>query len=171
MEFLRRKSQAAAWPRAVAVSSSHIRCRMAGHMAWFQVMCPECAAALQTKLPAGVTSVQCSQCRSTFGVEVKENFLPAREQAQPSRRQQASKEQQSDRRTPTMKLYNDFMREEMARLRRERPELRGKEHHTTTFRMAASNWADAPANPKNAPAEDGTAAASSGNGNCGPAFA
>ena len=68
-------------------------------------------------------------------------------------------------------LYNDFMREEMVRLRRERPELRGKEHHTTAFRMAASNWVDAPVNPKNAPAEDGTAAASSGNGNCGPAFA
>ena len=35
--------------------------------------------------------------------------------------------------------------------------------------MAASNWADAPVNPRNAPAEDGTAAGSSGNGNCGPA--
>ena len=28
-------------------------CGMAGAMALFQVMCPECAAALQTKLPGG----------------------------------------------------------------------------------------------------------------------
>ena len=141
-------------------------------MQWFQVQCPQCCAALQTKLPAGVTSVQCSQCKTVFTVEVDASWMPDRQELELNRRARRSKQQKTDRcRTPTMKLYNDFMREEMARLRRERPELRGKEHHTTTFRMAASNWRQAPVNPKNAPAEDGTAAASSGNGNCGPAFA
>jgi LSD1 subclass zinc finger protein len=164
VEFLRRKSQAAAWPRAVAVSSSHIRCRMAGHMAWFQVTCPQCRAALQTKLPAGVTSVQCSQCKIVFGVDVPDAALPHRGQEQRSQRRQQHNAQPSNGRTPTMRLYNDFMREEMARLRREQPELVGKEHHTTVFKMAASNWADAPSNPKNASAEDGATADGSGSG-------
>ena len=63
-----------------------------------------------------------------------------------------------------MKAYNAYMKEEIRRLRRERPELAGKEHQQTVFRTAARSWHDAPANPKNAPAEDGAAAGGSGGG-------
>ena len=37
---------------------------MAGLMTWFQVTCPKCTGALQVRLPEGVTSVQCSQCKA-----------------------------------------------------------------------------------------------------------
>ena len=44
---------------------------MAGLMQWFQVTCPSCANQLQVKLPEGVTSVQCSQCKAVFAVQVQ----------------------------------------------------------------------------------------------------
>lgn len=127
-------------------------------MAWFQVMCPQCTAALQVKLPEGVTTVECSQCKSTFGVQVQATAMPSHASAaesKSSRRSRApcsSKEARGSRRTEAMKLYNEFMKEEIPRLRHEHPELASKEHHTTVFRMAAHNWAAARTNPKNATA-------------------
>ena len=44
---------------------------MAGLMQWFQVTCPKCTGALQVRLPEGVTSVQCSQCKAVFAVQVQ----------------------------------------------------------------------------------------------------
>lgn len=102
-------------------------------------------------------------------MEVDEDVMPDRGKAQPSRRRQARTEQPNDRRTSTMKLYNDFMKVEMKRLRLQHPELAGKEHHQTIFKKAAGNWADATTNPKNALAEDGAAVGGSGSGRTPPA--
>lgn len=63
----------------------------------------------------------CSQCKTMFTIEVDASEMPTIQQPEPNRRSRKSTEQLNDRRTPTMKLYTDFMSKEMARLRRERP--------------------------------------------------
>mmetsp|Transcript_51412 Transcript_51412/g.151567 ORF Transcript_51412/g.151567 Transcript_51412/m.151567 type:complete len:196 (+) Transcript_51412:83-670(+) len=143
---------------------------MAYAMGWFQVICPQCAAALQVKLPAGCSSVECSQCKSAFGVQVDVQALPHRERSQPSRRARQSTSNDARRRTPTMELYSTFMKEEMQRIRREKPELASKrpEHVRQVFQMAANNWASAPTNSKTAAAQD-AAAGGSGSGSGGTA--
>jgi hypothetical protein len=98
-------------------------------------------------------------------VEVDEDMMPHRGKVQPSRRaRKANKTDGADRRTEPMKLYQSFLSKEMRRLRLERPELRGKNHHQQVFKIAAANWADAPTNPKNKSARDGAAAPGSGSG-------
>ena len=57
---------------------------MAGTMQWFQVSCPTCAAQLQVRLPEGITSVQCSQCKAVFAVQIQPTAL-AHQAARPFR--------------------------------------------------------------------------------------
>ena len=44
-------------------------------MQWFQVTCPSCAAHLQVRLPEGITSVQCSECKAVFAVQIQPTAL------------------------------------------------------------------------------------------------
>ena len=50
---------------------------VAGMASWFQLSCPGCDAALQARLPAGVTLVKCSlsDCKHIFRVRVDESML------------------------------------------------------------------------------------------------
>lgn len=119
-----------------------------GAMAWFQVNCPTCRAALQVWLEAGRTTVQCSApapmtCTVLFDVHVDASAMPAAA-AKPSRRkihmQMAPK---------ALTAYNLFMKAEMAAARQSLVGLHGRDLTTAAFARAASRWKDAAANPRN----------------------
>ena len=122
---------------------------MAGLMQWFQVTCPACTAALQVRLPEGVTSVQCSQCKAVFAVQVQPIALSANSSVPAPKRSRkrkgGNKAESSAEPNRTLSAYNVFMKSEVARVKAERPEL----PHREAFKMAAENWQTSPMNPQN----------------------
>ena len=109
---------------------------MAGLMQWFQVTCPNCTAALQVRLPEGVTSVQCSQCKAVFAVQVQPIALNTSGQAPLAKRSRKRKTGDkaglgSEAPARTLSAYNVFMKCEVAKVKGERPEL----PHREAFKM------------------------------------
>ena len=105
-------------------------------MQWFQVTCPSCAAALQVKLPEGVTSVQCSQCKAVFGVQVQPTALSAQSVPAAGKRSRKRSKTEKDTNAPprTLSAYNVFMKGEVAKVKNEHPELA----HREAFKMVRS---------------------------------
>ena len=115
---------------------------------WFQVNCPACTAALQVRLAAGETSVACSEalsCHEVFTVKVLPTMLKAAEAAPPIVTRHVDKEAAPRR---VLTTYNLYMKSEIARLRRADQTL----DLQAAWKRAGVGWADAPMNPKNAPA-------------------
>ena len=129
-------------------SNTHAQVRMVGpQMGWFQVTCPNCSAPLQTRLPEGITTVQCSQCQTAFGVQIQQCAMPPQEEApKPSRR--SGKRHDGSAPSDTLRAYHDFMKVQMRRLYQEAPHLSKQQ----VMKQAAALWADSDMNPKNAPA-------------------
>ena len=127
-------------------------------MAWVQVQCPTCDAALQAWVEEGTTTVQCSapaprRCTMIFDVYVPAGMLPQR-QAPPSRR----KLHAAVLRGP--QAYNAFMKTEIPKVKQALPAgLSRRERQHAAFQGAAANWHCASANPKNGAAGSGGAAA------------
>ena len=127
--------------------------------AWFQVICPSCTAALQTRLPVGVTPVECSQCKTVFAVQIHAAVMKDVVMQSPSKvkrtrkaslRAAAERDLEEQRRNgppPVTLAYRLFLSQEMRHLYKEHPGM----SHTDVMRKAASNWAASPMNPKNAP--------------------
>ena len=118
-------------------------------MQWFQVTCPKCTGALQVRLPEGVTSVQCSQCKAVFAVQVQPVALapPGGPQAPVKRSRKRKKDTGNDDGSAPRMLsaYNVFMKSEVARVKAERPQL----PHREAFKLAAEHWQASPMNPQN----------------------
>ena len=134
---------------------------MAGQMQWFQVTCPGCTASLQVRLPEGITSVQCSQCKAVFAVQVQPIALTAQSAApigKRSRKRKSDKMAGLGNQPPrALSAYNVFMKGEVARVKKERADL----PHREAFKLAAERWQASPMNPQNGgerfpalPAED-----------------
>ena len=99
-------------------------------LAWFQVACPACTAALQVRLPAGTRSVQCSVpgCKEIFPVRVDESMLkdevrpplPGRRRRRPG---DVAPPQRDDgeRGADVRKLYRNYTRAQMKLLMAEQP--------------------------------------------------
>jgi len=124
---------------------------MAGLMQWFQVTCPNCTAALQVRLPEGVTSVQCSQCKAVFAVQVQPIALSTAS-SQPLAKRSRKRKSSGDNKqgggaepSRTLSAYNVFMKGEVAKVKSEHPEL----PHREAFKLAAERWQSSPANPQN----------------------
>ena len=113
-------------------------------MQWFQVTCPACTSQLQVKLPEGVTSVQCSQCKGVFAVQVQPVALMPAGSAPPvkrSRKRKKDSEQDGDGAAPrALSAYNVFMKAEVAKVKKQHPELL----HRDAFKMVRA--AHRPAN-------------------------
>ena len=128
---------------------------MAGLMQWFQVTCPKCTGALQVRLPEGVTSVQCSQCKAVFAVQVQPVALaPPGGPVPPLKRSRKRKKDtpgvngvNDDPNGPprTLSAYNVFMKSEVAKVKNEHPQL----PHREAFKLAAERWQASPMNPQN----------------------
>ena len=111
-------------------------------MQWFQVTCPSCAAALQVKLPEGVTSVQCSQCKAVFGVQVQPTALASQSVPAAGKRSRKRKTEKDTSAPPrTLSAYNVFMKGEVAKVKTEHPEL----PHREAFKMVRERSAPRPA--------------------------
>ena len=128
-------------------------------MAWFQVNCPTCTAALQVWLDAGTKTVECSaptlatgaHCAALFDVHVPQCFLPE-PTAPPERRRLV------DLKPRSLTAYNKFMAAEVKRVKLTLTTLTGRERQRAAFRIAATNWESSSLNPKNAAATVGGAA-------------
>jgi len=107
---------------------------MAGAMQWFQVTCPSCIAGLQVKLPEGVTSVQCSQCKAVFGVQVQPTALTEQPPPTVGKRSRKRKTDKANNVPRTLSAYNVFMKGEVAKVKNEHPEL----PHREAFKMVPS---------------------------------
>ena len=119
---------------------------VAGMASWFQLSCPECDAALQARLPAGVTPVKCSlsECKHIFRVRVDDSMLRDGEAPAAFRRQRGVGEVKEKKATPIQELYRACM---SANVKRIKKELGCTQQ--AAFAHAAAGWADAPCNPKN----------------------
>jgi LSD1 subclass zinc finger protein len=132
---VKRRSKPAAHIVAAFLDVAAPLCTMAGLMQWFQVTCPNCTAALQVRLPEGVTSVQCSQCKAVFAVQVQPIALSSSGQAPPTKRSRKRKAADKsggaipgDGSQPrTLSAYNVFMKGEVAKVKTEHPELPHRE--------------------------------------------
>ena len=103
-------------------------------MQWFSFTCPSCALTLQAKLPEGITSVQCSGCKSVFAVQIQPTVAgpsgPAGQHKKGARKR--SKIDKEGNTAPrVLNAYNVFMKEELAKVKREHPEL----IHKDAFKM------------------------------------
>ena len=103
-------------------------------MQWFQVTCPNCTSALQVKLPEGVTSVQCSQCKAVFAVQVQPVALTPPGSVPAVKRSRKRKKEGDEYGASTSKdqpralsAYNVFMKGEVANVKAEHPELPHRE--------------------------------------------
>jgi len=123
-------------------------------MQWFQVTCPNCTSALQVKLPEGVTSVQCSQCKAVFAVQVQPVALTPPGSVPAVKRSRKRKKDghegeygaSSSKDQPrALSAYNVFMKGEVANVKSEHPEL----PHREAFKLAAERWQSSPMNPQN----------------------
>ena len=119
---------------------------VAGMASWFQLSCPGCDAALQARLPAGVTLVKCSlsDCKHIFRVRVDVSMLRDGEAPAAFRRQRGVGEVKEKKATPIQELYRAWM---SANVKRIKKELGCTQQ--AAFAHAAAGWADAPCNPKN----------------------
>ena len=121
----------------------------AGLLQWFQVTCPSCAQHLQVKLPEGITSVQCSECKGVFAVQVQPAALQPSLQsgaAKRSRKRKIEKEGSGAPGVPrALSAYNVFMKAEVAKVKAANPDLL----HRDAFKQAAEGWQASPMNPQN----------------------
>ena len=132
---------------------------MAGLMTWFQVTCPQCSGALQVRLPEGVTSVQCSQCKAVFAVQVQPvALMPGAAGSAPPAKRSRKRKKDSIGNDPAgnfssngpqppraLSAYNVFMKSEVAKVKGEHPSLA----HREAFKLAAERWQASPMNPQN----------------------
>ena len=116
-------------------------------MQWFQVTCPSCTAQLQVRLPEGITSVQCSQCKAVFAVQIQPTALDSSAQPMGSKRSRKRKAGEKDPNAVPRALsaYNVFMKQEVAKVKGQHPEMQ----HRDAFKMAAERWQASPMNPQN----------------------
>ena len=129
-------------------------------MAWFQVNCPTCDAALAVWLDEGTTPVQCSgppptNCIAEFDVYVPASFLPPQASALELRRRLHVQQ------PAALTKYKAFMKAEIPKVKQTLAAagLTGQELKATAMTKAAANWATSVANPKNTPATDAADAA------------
>ena len=119
---------------------------MAGLMQWFQVTCPSCTAQLQVRLPEGITSVQCSQCKAVFAVQIQPTELDSSAAPMGSKKSRKRKVEKDPNATPrALSAYNVFMKSEVAKVKAQHPELL----HREAFKLAAERWQASPMNPQN----------------------
>ena len=121
---------------------------MAGTMQWFQVSCPTCAAQLQVRLPEGITSVQCSQCKAVFAVQIQPTALAhqaAPAGAKRSRKRKAAEPKDPQEAPRALSAYNIFMKKEVAAVKAAQPDIA----HRDAFKQAAEQWQHSPMNPQN----------------------
>ena len=78
------------------------------------------SAALQTKLGVGTTSVQCSQCKKVFAVDVKDGDVSGTS-APPVQRRRKKPKPGEGHLPPATPAYNLFMKWELRRLYKEQP--------------------------------------------------
>jgi hypothetical protein len=133
-------------------------------MAWFQVNCPTCTAALQGWLDVGTTTVECSApalgtsaiCAALFDVNVPQSFLPAPTAADSERKL-------VDLKPRAETAYNAFMAAEVPKVKLTLPAfIAGRERQKAAFAKAAANWGHSSTNPKNVTTADGAAAGAVG---------
>eukprot|EP00321_Phaeocystis_globosa_P010008 CAMPEP_0118813220 /NCGR_PEP_ID=MMETSP1162-20130426/2784_1 /TAXON_ID=33656 /ORGANISM="Phaeocystis Sp, Strain CCMP2710" /LENGTH=205 /DNA_ID=CAMNT_0006742989 /DNA_START=40 /DNA_END=654 /DNA_ORIENTATION=+ len=120
---------------------------MAGCMQWFQVTCPTCTAQLQVRLPEGITSVQCSQCKTVFAVQIQPTALDSTQPpgSKRSRKRKAGGDKDPNAVPRALSAYNVFMKQEVARVKAQHVEMA----HRDAFKMAAERWQASPMNPQN----------------------
>ena len=115
-------------------------------MQWFQANCPTCGAHLQVRLPEGITSVQCSECKAVFAVQIQPTALTPQAQPASSKRSRKRKSEKDTAAPPrALSAYNVFMKAEVAKVKAEHPQLA----HREAFKMAAERWQASPMNPQN----------------------
>jgi len=110
---------------------------MADMMQWFAVGCPSCAIHLQVKLPEGITSVQCSECKAVFAVQIQPATLATVPQPGSSKKsRKRSSTDKDDKKAPPRPLsaYNLFMKTEVTKVKGEHPEL----VHRDAFKMVSA---------------------------------
>jgi ribosomal protein S27E len=113
---------------------------------WYQVTCPNCGSHLQVQLPEGITSVQCGNCKAVFAVQIQQAaFAQARPPGPMTVKRGRKKKEKTARPPRSPSTYNLFMKDEVANVKAQHPELR----HRDAFKMAAERWADSPKNPQN----------------------
>ena len=147
---------------------------MAGTMQWFQVTCPGCSAHLQVRLPEGITSVQCSECKAVFAVQIQPSALAPQQGPHPHSRKRKKKVERDVSAPPrALSAYNVFMKAEVAKVKGEHPDMPHREAfkmvsrrapgrvpslprparatQRCTFRcaQAAERWQSSPMNPQN----------------------
>ena len=107
---------------------------MAGCMQWFQVTCPTCTAQLQVRLPEGITSVQCSQCKTVFAVQIQPTALDSTQPpgSKRSRKRKAGGDKDPNAVPRALSAYNVFMKQEVARVKAQHVEMA----HRDAFKMA-----------------------------------
>ena len=106
---------------------------MAGCMQWFQVTCPTCTAQLQVRLPEGITSVQCSQCKAVFAVQIQPTALDSTQPpgSKRSRKRKAGGDKDPNAVPRALSAYNVFMKQEVARVKAQHVEMA----HRDAFKM------------------------------------
>ena len=115
-------------------------------MQWFQVTCPSCTAQLQVRLPEGITSVQCSQCKAVFAVQIQPTALDSHAAPMGSKKSRKRKQEKDPNATPrALSAYNVFMKSEVAKVKAQHPDLL----HREAFKLAAERWQASPMNPQN----------------------
>jgi hypothetical protein len=122
-------------------------------MAWFQVNCPTCDAALQVWLDVGTTSVRCSApavatpapCAALFDVHVPQSFIT-------SPNGQRSRRRLADWNPRAVTAYNKYMASEVPRVKLTLTAVVGRARERAAFARAAASWKSASSNPKNAQA-------------------
>lgn len=106
---------------------------MAGCMQWFQVTCPTCTAQLQVRLPEGITSVQCSQCKAVFAVQIQPTALDSTQPpgSKRSRKRKAGGDKDPNAVPRALSAYNVFMKQEVAKVKAQHVEMA----HRDAFKM------------------------------------
>ncbi len=98
------------------------------------------------RLPEGITSVQCSECKAVFAVQIQPTALTPQAQPASSKRSRKRKSEKDTAAPPrALSAYNVFMKAEVAKVKAEHPELA----HREAFKMAAERWQASPMNPQN----------------------
>ena len=126
-------------------------------LAWFQVACPACTAALQARLPAGTRSVQCGlpDCKQAHlpGTRRRVDVLTEKDEARPPlpgrRRRRPGdvappQRDDGERGADVRKLYRNYTRAQMKLLMAEQP-LRSA---TDRMREVGVRWKTAAENPR-----------------------
>ena len=103
-------------------------------MQWFQVTCPTCTAQLQVRLPEGITSVQCSQCKAVFAVQIQPTALDSTQPpgSKRSRKRKVGGDKDPNAVPRALSAYNVFMKQEVAKVKAQHVEMA----HRDAFKMA-----------------------------------